>query len=105
LKENFYHSVLLGILGFKKGWYVKSNRESGDGYGDIMIEIENEGIGIIIEVKYAEEAMFESVCAEALRQIEQKRYDAVMKEEGITTILKYGISCYKKRCRVVLVRE
>lgn len=101
-KENFYHGILLGILGFKGDWYVKSNRESGEGYSDIQIEIEDEDIGIIIEMKYAEKGAYEAACTEALRQIEEKGYADRLKEEGIQTIFKYGIACYKKKCRVVL---
>ncbi|MDO4327835.1 MAG: AAA family ATPase [Lachnospiraceae bacterium] len=101
-KENFYHGILLGILGFKNGWYIKSNKESGDGYSDILIKIEREGIGIIMEVKYAENAGYELACKEALRQIETENYAAELKEEGIHTILKYGIACFKKKCRVML---
>ena len=104
-KENFYHGILLGILGFKSGWYVKSNKESGDGFCDILIEVEGEDTGIIIEVKYAENALYEAACKEALHQIEESGYDAVLKEQGITTILKYGIACYKKKCRVVLEND
>ena len=104
-KENFYHGILLGILGFKNGWYVKSNKESGDGFSDILIEIEGEKIGIIIEVKYAENARYEYACKEAMKQIEEDRYAAVLKEHGMRTILKYGIACYRKNCRVVLETE
>ena len=49
-KENFYHGLLLGILGFKENWSVMSNRESGDGFSDILIRIEDEDVGIVIEV-------------------------------------------------------
>ena len=101
-KENFYHGILLGILGFKEGWYVKSNKETGDGYSDILIEIEDEDIGIIIEVKYAENADYASGCEAALKQIEKEGYAAQLKADGIHTILKYGIACYKKGCRVVV---
>ena len=52
-KENFYHGLLLGILGFKENWSVMSNRETGDGFSDILIRIEDEDVGIVIEVKYA----------------------------------------------------
>ena len=52
-KENFYHGLLLGILGFKENWSVMSNRKSGDGFSDILIRIEDEDVGIVIEVKYA----------------------------------------------------
>lgn len=102
-KENFYHGILLGILGFKEGWYVRSNKESGDGYSDILIEVEDEDIGIIIEVKYAEGAAFDEACEEALRQIEDEGYIEQLEADGMQTILKYGIACYKKKCRVVLL--
>lgn len=104
-KENFYHGILLGILGFKEGWFVRSNRESGDGYSDIIIKIENEDIGIIIEVKYAEQGAYESICREALRQIEKDGYAAELMEDGFDRIYKYGIACYKKKCRVMLETE
>ena len=104
-KENFYHGILLGILGYKTDWYVRSNRESGDGFSDISIEIEDEGIGIIIEVKYAEKSRMETVCREALRQIESTGYAEQLREDDCTTILKYGIACYKKQCRVMVETE
>ena len=102
LKENFYHGILLGILGFQDHWAVFSNRESGDGYSDILVEIEDEELGIIIEVKYAQDGDLEAGCADALRQIEQKSYEEVLQDDGMEKILKYGIACYKKRCKVVL---
>lgn len=102
MKENFYHGILLGILGFKDEWGVSSNRESGDGYSDILVEIEDEGTGIVIEVKYAEEGKLESGCREALKQVEENQYDGFLRDEGIEKVLKYGIACYRKRCKVVL---
>ncbi|MCD7863757.1 MAG: ATP-binding protein [Lachnospiraceae bacterium] len=104
-KESFYHGILLGILFFKDDWSVDSNRESGEGYYDISIEIENESIGIIIEVKYAEHEKFGEACAEALEQIEDHDYAAELRRDDMQTILKYGIACYKKKCRVVMRRE
>lgn len=101
-KENFYHGILLGILGFKENWSVLSNRESGDGYQDIQIEIEDEKIGIIIEVKYAHNANLDAECEKALEQINNVGYADALYEDGIQKILMYGIACYKKRCRVVL---
>ncbi|MCD7981737.1 MAG: ATP-binding protein [Clostridiales bacterium] len=101
-KENFFHGILLGILSVMDSWIVSSNTESGDGYSDILIEIEKEDLGIVVEVKYAENGDFDSVCQEALNQIDKMHYDEKLKEEGIEEILKYGIACYKKRCRVVL---
>ena len=61
VKENFYHGILLGILSYKGGWYVTSNRESGDGFSDIMVRIDDEDVGIIIEVKYAENGKEEEI--------------------------------------------
>lgn len=101
-KESFFHGILLGILGVKDSWIVSSNAESGNGYSDILIEIEEEELGIILEIKYAENGDFETACLEALNQIEDMRYDEKLLDEGIEKILKYGIACYKKRCRVVL---
>lgn len=104
-KENFYHGILIGILGYKSGWYLKSNKESGDGYSDILIQIPGKNIGIIVEVKYAEQAAYPSACMEALKQIETENYAKELKEDGFHTILKYGIACYKKKCKVMLEKE
>lgn len=104
-KENFYHGILLGILGFKEAWNVKSNRESGDGYSDVQVEIDEEEIGIVIEVKYAHDADLEKECRKALWQIEKTDYAKLLRDEGMRTVLKYGIACYKKRCRVMVERE
>ena len=101
LKENFYHGILLGFLSFKEGWTVASNRETGEGYSDIVIEIEEERTGIIIEVKYPKSENLEAACQEALEQIERNRYDEYLRNQGMQTILKYGIACWKKRCKVV----
>ncbi len=105
MKENFYHGILLGILGFKSGWYVRSNEESGDGYSDILVKIENEDVGIIIEVKYADHGSFDSACKEALEQIAAQEYGAGFKEDGEYTIFKYGIGCFKKKCKVIVKKE
>lgn len=105
LKENFYHGILLGILEYKDGWILKSNKESGNGYSDIWIYDEEKELGIIIEVKYAEESQFEVVCREAIAQIDKNRYAEELREEGCHSILKYGIACYKKRCQVTVVKE
>lgn len=102
LKENFYHGLLLGILGFKAGWSVMSNRESGNGFSDIMIMIDDAEIGIVIEVKYAESHDLEAVCKDALKQMIDKRYTEYFEQQGIQKILKYGIACRVKECKVML---
>ena len=101
-KENFYHGLLLGILGFKENWSVMSNRESGDGFGDILIRIEDEDVGIVIEVKYADDGNLQGECEKALQQIIDIRYTEALEQERIHTIIKYGIACYRKKCKVLM---
>ncbi len=101
-KENFYHGILLGLLSHREDWLVLSNVESGDGYSDILVELEDECTGIIIEVKYAKNGNFEKGCQDALKQIEKMEYVDTLLEDGMERILKYGIACYKKKCKVQL---
>ena len=101
MKENFYHGILLGILGFMASWNVFSNRETGDGYSDLLITIPDEAIGIVIEMKYAGDGNLDAACKKALEQIEGNHYEEELYDEGMDDILKYGIACYKKRCRVM----
>ena len=100
VKENFYHGILLGILSYKGGWYVTSNRESGDGFSDIMVRIDDEDVGIIVEVKYAENGKEEEMSRKALLQIHEKHYEKVLLDEDIHKVMKYGIACNKKKCKV-----
>ena len=102
MKENFYHGILIGILGFEDTWSVSSNKESGDGYSDILVETDDGETGIILELKYAEDGKLDESCLEALRQINLRRYEEEFLDEGVEHILKYGIAFYKKRCRVML---
>ena len=104
-KENFYHGILLGILGFKEDWSVLSNREAGNGFSDILIQMEDEEIGILIEVKYADDGNLEKECEKALHQIMDVNYVEALEQEDVHTILKYGIACYKKKCKVMLEIE
>lgn len=101
-KENFYHGILLGLLGYKSSWLTKSNAESGTGYSDILIEVPDNRTGIIIELKYAEDGDMDAACSKALRQIEEKDYIAKLKQDGMRNFIKYGIACFKKDCKVVL---
>lgn len=102
LKENFYHGILLGILGFKGGWSVTSNREAGDGFSDIQIAIDDEDVGIVIEIKYAQNGDCEAECRKALKQIDANRYAENFYQDEVGTLLKYGIACSRKKCRVML---
>lgn len=102
-KENFYHGILLGILKSYPDWAVKSNRESGDGFPDILLKPKNPDAGIIIELKYAHTMNdLEKACERALGQIRDRRYDEALREDGRDDVLAYGIASYKKRCKVVV---
>lgn len=103
-KENFYHGILLGLLSFKGNWNVWSNRESGEGYSDILVEIEDKDMGIVVEVKYSDDENLEAVCRQALKQINDKNYPEELQQLGLNHILKFGIACYKKRCKVISLR-
>ncbi len=105
-KENFYHGLLLGLLrGSNPDWLIKSNRESGDGFSDIIIKPENPDAGIIIEVKYAKSFnALDKACEDAMKQIRDKRYADALVEDGRTDILAYGIAFNRKRCKVVCER-
>ena len=105
MKESFYHGVLLGILGVKAQWGISSNREMGEGYADILAEPDTGDMGIIIEVKYAHDGDLDAACKEALKQIEYTGYEDDLEDDGVDNILKYGIACYKKRCRVMLAQK
>lgn len=102
MKENFYHGLLLGLLrGSNPDWLIMSNRESGDGFSDILIKPENPDLGIVIEVKYAKEFKgLDAACDAAMAQIKEKRYDETLRDEGRCDILAYGIAFCRKRCRV-----
>lgn len=101
-KENFYHGLLLGILSFKDDWIITSNRESGDGFSDIMIRVDDRDTGILIEVKYAEDGDEARACRQALSQMSEKNYEVYFKQVGLMKIMKYAIACNRKTCKVLL---
>ncbi|EOS38313.1 hypothetical protein C808_02514 [Lachnospiraceae bacterium M18-1] len=105
MKENFYHGVLIGILGVKDHWSVASNQETGEGYADILVEPDTGNMGIIIEVKYAHDGNMDAACRKALKQVEHTQYEELLLDDGVENILKYGIACYKKRCKVMLAEK
>jgi len=101
LKENFYHGFLLGLLRFKEDWKIISNRESGQGYADIVIEIFSEKVGIVIEVKYAENGNLDAGCDKAMQQMKQDGYAAQPYLDGMNRIIMCGIACHVKNCKAV----
>ena len=100
MKENFYHGMLLGLLQSQESWIVRSNAETGIGYSDISVATP-ERLGIVIELKYAEDGNLERACAAALSQIEEKKYTEALRRRGMKSILKYGIAFWEKECMVV----
>ena len=101
MKENFYHGMLLGLLQSQESWSVRSNAETGIGYSDISIATP-ERVGMVIELKYAEDGNLEAACARALQQIEERKYAVGLQRRGMKKILKYGIAFWEKECQVVL---
>ena len=101
-KENFYHGILLGLLGYKASWLIKSNAESGTGYSDILVEVPDNRTGIVVELKYAEDGDMDAACSRALEQIEEKEYVDKLRQDGMRNFIKYGIACFKKDCKVVI---
>lgn len=101
MKENFYHGFLLGLLRYREDWRVLSNRESGSGYADIVIEIFSEKTGIVIEIKYPDDGNLDAGCSEAMKQIADCGYTDQPRRDGMVKIVKCGIACHVKNCRVV----
>ena len=101
-KENFYHGILIGILGLKETWEVSSNEEAGRGYSDIIIRDTRARLAIVIEVKYDEDGDLEAAANRALKQIDDKHYADRLGKGPFDRILKYGIACYQKECRVAV---
>ena len=100
-KENFYHGILLGLLSHRGDWYVRSNVEAGDGYSDILVEMEEEETGVIVEVKYPDGGDLEAGCREALEQIEKKQYQEALELDEMKRMIFVGIACERKKCKVV----
>lgn len=101
MKENFYHGMLLGLLQSQGSWLVKSNAEMGEGYSDIFVQTP-ERIGIVIELKYADDGNLEVACAKALKQIEERKYAKGLNRRSIKKIVKYGMAFCEKECMVVM---
>ena len=101
MKENFYHGMVLGLLRSQGNWLIQSNAETGEGYSDISV-CTQERTGIVIELKYAEDGRLETACAEALRQIEDRKYAEGLKRRGMKKIIKYGMAFCEKECMVLM---
>ena len=101
--ENFYHGFMAGLLVNIGGYRVKSNRESGNGRPDIVMQTVQirKGRVIILELKTAGSiAEMEAVCDRGLAQIEEQHYAEPFTNEGYPEVKKYALSFYKKECMV-----
>ncbi len=104
-KEKFYHAFLAGILIGNGEWGVTSNKESGDGFADIIVETDDIDQGLVIEIKSADKITeLDRASERAMAQIHDRRYDESLRNDGRNDIWAYGIAFYKKRCRVVAER-
>lgn len=102
VKENFYHGMVFGLLRSQGNWLIQSNAETGEGYSDISV-CTQERIGIVIELKYADDGNLEAACVEALKQIEDRKYAEGLKRQGMRKIIKYGMAFCRKECMVMMV--
>ena len=102
-KEISYHNLLVGILTGNADWLVKSNVEAGEGFADIIVETEDPNAGIIVELKYTKDYdEMEQACRAALDQINDRRYQEYLLNDGRKDITLYGIAFCKKRCKAMV---
>ena len=102
-KENSYHLLLFGLLVGNGAWCVRSNREAGEGFADLVVETDDPNEGMILELKSTDRiSNLDTACAQALAQIHDRRYDEYLRDEGRNHIWAYGIAFYKKRCKVTV---
>ena len=102
-KEISYHNLLVGILTGNADWLVKSNVEAGEGFADIIVETEDPNAGIVVELKYTKDYdEMEQACRAALDQINDRRYQEYLLNDGRKDITLYGMAFCKKRCKAVV---
>ena len=104
--ENFYHGFMLGLCALLGGFFVTSNRESGEGRYDIQLKPVKKGLpGIIIELKAEKNGTEESLkqlSETALKQIQDKQYDTELRTAGVEVIYKYGVAFCGKRVEIAV---
>ena len=103
-QESYYHGFLAGMLKNIGNYIVLSNRESGNGRPDIILKYPSvRGKAVIIEIKVSGTYQgLEDKCDEALRQIEEQKYEEALRQEGYQNIMKYGVAFYRKECMAKL---
>ena len=101
-QENYYHGFVTGLVSGFSGYMVVSNRESGNGRFDLVVKQRSRWhYAAILEFKIVEKYnQMTKACEDALRQIEEKDYEASLRDEQYENIAKLGICFCQKRCRV-----
>ena len=101
-QENYYHGFVTGLVSGFSGYMVVSNRESGNGRFDLVVKQRSRWHhAAILEFKVVEKYnQMTKACEDALRQIEEKDYEASLRDEQYENIAKLGICFCQKRCRV-----
>ena len=104
--ESFYHGFLLALLNTCADWRVTSNAETGKGRCDIIVERKDRRIGFVVEVKdVKDESKLDTACENAMKQIEEKDYTAILRRYRFKAIWTYGIAFWDKECKVVAKKE
>jgi hypothetical protein len=103
--ESYYHGFMTGVLSMvtNEDISLQSNRESGNGYSDVILKNSNNRTAVVLEFKRCDNndpITRARICADALNQINEKKYDFDLKQWGCTDIIKYGIAFYGKGCTV-----
>ena len=103
-KEEFYHGFLAAVMSAMGDYAIKSNRESGNGRGDIFMRpVSFRQLAVLIEVKVANKMIdLPKECDRALAQIVEKKYDEELEREGYANVIKYGVAFYRKDCEIKL---
>ena len=106
--ESYYHGFLAGLFGGNGNYRVLSNRETGLGRADLVLKTPRirKGRAIVFELKAVKSLQeLEKGCEAALRQIEEKKYQEELRQEGYENILAYGICFYRKECAVAIQED
>ena len=106
--EGFYHGMVLGLVAsLSTRYYIRSNRESGDGRFDLLLEPKEKNLpGIVMEFKAvasSEKKSLSEIASEAIAQIDRLRYTQGLNERGVSRIVKYGIAFSGKNVEVKTV--
>ena len=101
-QENYYHGFVTGLVSGFNGYMVISNRESGNGRFDLVVKQRSKwNYAAILEFKIVDKYnQMTKACEDALKQIEEKDYEASLRDEQYENIAKLGICFCQKRCRV-----